>query len=151
MKKSGASFRFLSIDAICHTEFSESFGIQSHELPTSIIYSPSKNRYQILRGSYSEVTHFLSILHLISVFFCCVFYLCLFVLFHFISILVFYLISYCFLCNYLSIYTEFDHRVSPICSHWKDYNNSDVYETKGSCGMFRIVLRKCRRFFHRDF
>ena len=60
MKKSGASFRFLSIDAICHTEFSESFGIQSHELPTLIIYSPSKSRYQTLKGSYSEVTNVLT-------------------------------------------------------------------------------------------
>ena len=59
MKRVGSSFRFLTIDAICHSEFSASFGIQSHELPTLVIYSPSKRRYQILKGSYSEVNYFI--------------------------------------------------------------------------------------------
>ena len=55
MKKVGASFRFLAIDAACHTEFALTFGINAHELPTVVIYSPSKRRYQILKGSFTEV------------------------------------------------------------------------------------------------
>ena len=55
MKKVGASFRFLAIDAACHSEFAATFGINAHELPTVAIYSPSKRRYQILKGSFTEV------------------------------------------------------------------------------------------------
>jgi hypothetical protein len=57
MKKVGASFRFLAIDAACHSEFAETFGIHAHELPTVVIYSPSKRRYQILKGTFNEVTY----------------------------------------------------------------------------------------------
>jgi hypothetical protein len=57
MKKVGASFRFLTIDAACHSEFAETFGIHAHELPTVVIYSPSKRRYQILKGTFNEVTY----------------------------------------------------------------------------------------------
>lgn len=56
MKKVGASFRFLAIDAACHSEFAATFGINTHELPTVVIFSPSKRRYQILKGSFTEVT-----------------------------------------------------------------------------------------------
>jgi hypothetical protein len=57
MKKVGASFRFLAIDAACHSEFAETFGIHTHELPTVVIYSPSKRRYQILKGTFNEVKY----------------------------------------------------------------------------------------------
>ena len=56
MKKVGASFRFLAIDAACQSEFAATFGINAHELPTVVIFSPSKRRYQILKGSFNEVT-----------------------------------------------------------------------------------------------
>lgn len=57
LKSSRASFLFLAIDAVCHPEFLESFGVQSHELPTVVIYSPSKRRFQLLKGSFSQVRY----------------------------------------------------------------------------------------------
>jgi hypothetical protein len=57
LKSSKSSFLFLAIDAVCHPEFLESFGVQSHELPTVVIYSPSKRRFQLLKGSFSQVRH----------------------------------------------------------------------------------------------
>ena len=53
--KSGSAFRFLSIDAVCQQDFLRSFNVDTHEVPTVAIYSPSKRRYQQLKGSFSEV------------------------------------------------------------------------------------------------
>jgi hypothetical protein len=55
MDKSAGAFRFLAVDAFCQESFSQSFGFNSHELPTLVVYSPSKQRFQILKGSFSEV------------------------------------------------------------------------------------------------
>ena len=55
MGKNAATFRFLSVDAKCQQEFVQYFGIQDHEVPTVVIYSPSKRRYQLLKGSFTEV------------------------------------------------------------------------------------------------
>jgi hypothetical protein len=55
MEKSAGAFRFLIVDAFCQEGFSQSFGFNSHELPTLVVYSPSKQRFQILKGSFSEV------------------------------------------------------------------------------------------------
>lgn len=55
MEKGAGTFRFLMVDATCQEGFGQSFGINSHELPTLVVYSPSKRRFQILKGSFSEV------------------------------------------------------------------------------------------------
>ena len=56
--KSGSAFRFLSIDAVCQQDFLRLFNVDTHEVPTVAIYSPSKRRYQLLKGSFSEVRNY---------------------------------------------------------------------------------------------
>ena len=63
--KSGSAFRFLAVDAVCQQEFSGFFGVQGHELPTVAIYSPSKRRYQLMKGSFSDVSGWLPIYQLL--------------------------------------------------------------------------------------
>lgn len=51
----GTALHFLTVDAQCQQEFAQYFGVNGHEIPTVVIYSPSKRRYQVMKGSFSEV------------------------------------------------------------------------------------------------
>ena len=96
--KSGSAFRFLAVDGFCQQDFLRFFNVETHEIPTVVIYSPSKRRYQLLKGSFSEVRlkEIISLLFLLIYFF--VFFLLFIYLFTrlFLFFLLSFVRSFCF-------------------------------------------------------
>jgi hypothetical protein len=54
MGANAAAFKFLLIDGACQTTFADSFDIQDSKLPTVVAYSPSKDRYALVKSAYSD-------------------------------------------------------------------------------------------------
>ena len=51
-----AAFRFMVIDAACQPSFADVFDVQDGKLPTVVAYSPSKDRYALLRSAFADHT-----------------------------------------------------------------------------------------------
>jgi hypothetical protein len=51
-----AAFQFMIVDAVCQTSFADVFDVQESKLPTVVAYSPSKDRYALMRAAYSDHT-----------------------------------------------------------------------------------------------
>lgn len=54
--KNAAAFKFITINAICQTSFADTFDVQEGKLPTIVAYSPSKDRYALLKSSFADST-----------------------------------------------------------------------------------------------
>lgn len=51
-----AAFKFMVVDAVCQPSFADVFDVQDNKLPTVVAYSPSKDRYALMRAAYSDRT-----------------------------------------------------------------------------------------------
>ena len=109
--KSGSAFRFLAVDGFCQQDFLRFFNVETHEIPTVVIYSPSKRRYQLLKGSFSEVRlkEIISLLFLLIYFF--VFFLLFIYLFTRLFLFVLSFVRSFFLFLFLFLFLFFCHFV----------------------------------------
>jgi hypothetical protein len=48
---------FLLVDGRCYQSFGSQFDVQPPKLPTVVAYAPSKQRFALFKGSYSEVSN----------------------------------------------------------------------------------------------
>ena len=52
--RSGAAFRFITVDGECQYGFANRFDVQLENFPALAAYSPSKGRFAIFRGAFKE-------------------------------------------------------------------------------------------------
>lgn len=55
MQKDTPVFQFMAGNIACLSEFGRQFGVDPFNTPSIAIYSPSKNRYALYRGAFTEV------------------------------------------------------------------------------------------------
>jgi hypothetical protein len=55
-KTSGGTFRFLVGNIACLGTFAQDLGVDPFNVPTVAVYSPSKSRHAVFKGSYNSVS-----------------------------------------------------------------------------------------------
>ena len=54
-KTAGGTFRFLVGNIACLGDFAQALGVDPFNVPTVAVYSPSKSRHAVFKGSYNSV------------------------------------------------------------------------------------------------
>ena len=55
-KETGNTFRFFAANIACLGDFAKAFGVDPFNIPTIAIYSPVKQRYAVMKGSYNMLS-----------------------------------------------------------------------------------------------
>ena len=53
-KAASGQFKYMWVNASCHTQSFEAFGLQATQLPTVVLYSPSQDKWAQITNSITE-------------------------------------------------------------------------------------------------